>query len=103
MQIVSSEDNLHEMSKPIFWEKLDKIFRIVICWLTLTSKYSVTSIQQQPLGRHKTGYHREVAVTERLNNGKTALLEIWEIGCYKEVAVVERWLLMEIPLMLLSI
>ena len=24
MQIVSNEDNLHEMSKPVFWEKIKK-------------------------------------------------------------------------------
>ena len=28
MQIVSSGDNLHEMSKSIFWEKIRKIFQM---------------------------------------------------------------------------
>ena len=32
MQIVSSEDILHEMPKPVFLEKSEKIFHIVICW-----------------------------------------------------------------------
>ena len=27
MQIVSLGDNLHEISKPIFWEKLRKLFQ----------------------------------------------------------------------------
>ena len=33
MQIVSIEDNLHEMAKPVFWEKLAKLFKYmyVIC------------------------------------------------------------------------
>ena len=29
MQIVSSEDNLHEMSKPFFREKIKKYFKIL--------------------------------------------------------------------------
>ena len=32
MQIVSIWDNLHEMSNPAFWEKLEKIFQYVVCW-----------------------------------------------------------------------
>ena len=28
MQIVSSGDNLHEMPKPAFWEKLEKYFNM---------------------------------------------------------------------------
>ena len=33
MQIVSIGDNLHEMSKPVFWEKKKKkIFKFVVCW-----------------------------------------------------------------------
>ena len=28
MQIVSQGDNLHEMSKPAFWEKLEKYFKM---------------------------------------------------------------------------
>ena len=32
MQIVSIGDNLHEMSKPVFWEKKkEKIFKFVVC------------------------------------------------------------------------
>ena len=31
MQIVSSGDNLHEMSKSIFWEKKEKILQNAIC------------------------------------------------------------------------
>ena len=27
MQIVPSGDNFHEMSNPVFWEKLEKYFR----------------------------------------------------------------------------
>ena len=26
MQIVSEEDNLHDISKPVFWEELEKIY-----------------------------------------------------------------------------
>ena len=29
MQIVSLGDNLHEMSKPIFWKKIRKYFKIL--------------------------------------------------------------------------
>ena len=28
MQIVSNGDNLHEMSKPVFWEESEKYFNI---------------------------------------------------------------------------
>ena len=28
MQIVSSGDNLHEMPNPVFWEKVEKYFKI---------------------------------------------------------------------------
>ena len=28
MQIVSDGDNLHEMSKSVFWEKLEKYFKM---------------------------------------------------------------------------
>ena len=28
MQIVSTGDNLHEMSKPVFWEKYEKYFNM---------------------------------------------------------------------------
>ena len=28
MQIVSSGDNLHEMSKSVFWEKLENYFKM---------------------------------------------------------------------------
>ena len=31
MQIVSTGDNLHEISKPIFWGKY-KIYQNVVCW-----------------------------------------------------------------------
>ena len=31
MQIVSIGDNLHEMSKPVFWGKKEEIFQNVIC------------------------------------------------------------------------
>ena len=29
MQIISFGDNLHEMSKPIFWEKYEKYFKML--------------------------------------------------------------------------
>ena len=29
MQIVSTGDNLHEMSKPVFWEKWEKYFNML--------------------------------------------------------------------------
>ena len=32
MQIVSTGDNLHEMSKPVFREKIRKLFQYAICW-----------------------------------------------------------------------
>ena len=32
MQIISSGDNLHKISKPVFWRKIRKIFPTVICW-----------------------------------------------------------------------
>ena len=32
MQIVSNKDNLHEMSKPVFCEKSEKIFQYIIFW-----------------------------------------------------------------------
>ena len=32
MQIVSSGDNMHEMSKPIFLEKQEK-YQLVVCWI----------------------------------------------------------------------
>ena len=32
MQIVSFEDNLHEISDPVYWKKLEKIFQYVVCW-----------------------------------------------------------------------
>ena len=32
MQIVSSRDNLHETSNPVFGEKIRKIFQNVVCW-----------------------------------------------------------------------
>ena len=32
MQIVSFGDNLHGMSKSIFWEKIEKYNEFVICW-----------------------------------------------------------------------
>ena len=28
MQIISYGDNLHEMSKPVFWEKKEKYFKL---------------------------------------------------------------------------
>ena len=28
MQIIFSGDNLHEMSEPVFWEKLEKYFKM---------------------------------------------------------------------------
>ena len=31
MQIVSNEDNLHEISNPVFWEKQEKSHQFVIC------------------------------------------------------------------------
>ena len=33
MQIVSSGDNLHEMSNPVFWEKKEKYRQFVVCWI----------------------------------------------------------------------
>ena len=30
MQIVSIGDNLHEMSNPVFWEKIRKLFQYVL-------------------------------------------------------------------------
>ena len=30
MQIVSSGDNFHEMSKPVFWEKCAKYFKMLL-------------------------------------------------------------------------
>ena len=32
MQIVSREDNLHEMTNPVFSEKIRKMFQYVACW-----------------------------------------------------------------------
>ena len=34
MQIVSIEDNLHEMSNPVFWKKQEKKKKIqyIVCW-----------------------------------------------------------------------
>ena len=32
MQIVSTGDNLHEMSNPVFFEKEEKYHQFVICW-----------------------------------------------------------------------
>ena len=32
MQIVSTGDNLHEMSNPVFWGKKKKLFQNVVCW-----------------------------------------------------------------------
>ena len=29
MQVVSTGDNLHEMSKPVFWEKQEKYFKML--------------------------------------------------------------------------
>ena len=34
MQIVSIGDNLQEMSKPVFWEKLEKYHQVVVCWIS---------------------------------------------------------------------
>ena len=31
MQIVSNEDNLHEMSNPVFWEEYHQY---VVCWIS---------------------------------------------------------------------
>ena len=31
MQIVSNEDNLHEMAKPVSCEK-NKLFQNIVCW-----------------------------------------------------------------------
>ena len=33
MQIVSTGNNLHEISKPIFWEKQKKYHPFVVCWI----------------------------------------------------------------------
>ena len=33
MQTVSSGDNLHKMSSPIFWEKIRTYHQFVICWI----------------------------------------------------------------------
>ena len=41
LQIVSIRDNLHELSKPIFWDKIRKLFQIVVCWNVLPSRQSV--------------------------------------------------------------
>ena len=34
MQIVFFRDNLHEVSEPIFWKKLEKYRQFVICWIS---------------------------------------------------------------------
>ena len=41
LQIVSIRDNLHELPKPIFWDKIRKLFQIVVCWNVLPSRQSV--------------------------------------------------------------
>ena len=33
MQIVSLRENLHEESDPIFWDKKEKYFQFVICFI----------------------------------------------------------------------
>ena len=37
MQIVSIEDNLHEMSNPVFWKKEEQYHQFVIYWISLES------------------------------------------------------------------
>ena len=37
MQIVSTGDNLHEMSSPVTCEKFEKYYQFVICWISLES------------------------------------------------------------------
>ena len=37
MQIVSNGDSLHEMSNPIFWEKIRKYYQFVVCWICAES------------------------------------------------------------------
>ena len=37
MQIVPIGENLHEMLKPIFWEKLENYHKFVICWISQES------------------------------------------------------------------
>ena len=37
MQIVSMGDNLHEMSKPVFWEKQEKYHLFVVYWISSES------------------------------------------------------------------
>ena len=38
MQIVSSGDNLHELSKPIFWEKSENYFKMSSAELVQSGK-----------------------------------------------------------------
>ena len=33
MHIVSLRDNVHKMSKSIFWEKWEKYHQYVVCWI----------------------------------------------------------------------
>ena len=42
MQIVSYGDNLHEMSKPVFWEKYEKYFKMSAEIFTQSAKPHVT-------------------------------------------------------------
>ena len=34
MQIVPNGDSLHEMSKPVPWEKEEKYHQFVVCWIS---------------------------------------------------------------------
>ena len=59
MQIVSQGDNLHEMSKPIFWEKEGKHHQCVVCSICLDSgKGKFKFVTQRKLGckNHDLGY-----------------------------------------------
>ena len=47
MQIVSLGDNLHEMSKPVFWKKnRKKKFQYVVCWKFYPQCYALKFILQ---------------------------------------------------------
>ena len=50
MQIVSIGDNLHDMSKPVFGKKKEKIFQYVICWKFYPPYSALTAF------RYKIGY-----------------------------------------------
>ena len=37
MKIVSNGDNVHDMSNPVFWEKLEIIKQFIVCWISAES------------------------------------------------------------------